>query len=119
MNISVVIPTCNRTSNLLALLKNLNDSTFHLYEVIIVDSGEERLPAQEYSDFKNLQIQHLYSEKSVCIQRNLGITKAISEWILLCDDDIEIIAVSLHINHSALRMILGEHESLVAREFGA
>jgi len=90
MNISVVIPTCNRTSNLLALLKNLNDSTFHLYEVIIVDSGEERLPAQEYSVFKNLQIQHLYSEKSVCIQRNLGITKAISEWILLCDDDIEI-----------------------------
>ena len=36
-----------------------------------------------------------------------------------CDDDIEIIAVSLHINHSALRMILGEHESLAAREFGA
>jgi len=36
-----------------------------------------------------------------------------------CDDDIEIIAVSLHINHTALRMVLGEHEPLAAREFGA
>ena len=90
MNISVVIPTCNRKSNLLALLKNLNDSTFHLYEVIIVDSGEEKLSAQEYSIFKNLQIQYLFSEKSVCIQRNIGINKASAEWIFLCDDDIEI-----------------------------
>jgi len=36
-----------------------------------------------------------------------------------CDADIEIIAVSLHINHTALRLILGKHESLAAREFGA
>jgi len=35
------------------------------------------------------------------------------------DDDIEIIAVSLHINHAALRAILGENETPWAREFGA
>ena len=35
------------------------------------------------------------------------------------DDDIEIIAVSLHINHAALRVILGENEAPAAREFGA
>jgi hypothetical protein len=35
------------------------------------------------------------------------------------DDDIEIIAVSLRINHAALRMILGEREVISAREFGA
>jgi hypothetical protein len=34
-------------------------------------------------------------------------------------DDIEIIAVSLHINLAALRAILGEHEAPTAREFGA
>jgi GT2 family glycosyltransferase len=90
MNISAVIPTCNRKSNLLALLKNLNDSTFPLHEVIIVDSGEEKLSAQEHSVFKNLQIQYLHSEKSVCIQRNLGINKASSQWIFICDDDIEV-----------------------------
>jgi hypothetical protein len=35
------------------------------------------------------------------------------------DDDIEIIAVSLHINHAALRAILGEHGATAEREFGA
>jgi hypothetical protein len=35
------------------------------------------------------------------------------------DDDIEIIAVSLHINHGALRMILGQNKAPSAREVGA
>ncbi len=35
------------------------------------------------------------------------------------DDDIEIIAVSLHLDHTALRMILGEGETTQSREFGA
>jgi hypothetical protein len=35
------------------------------------------------------------------------------------DDDIEIIAVSLHINHAALRAILNDQELPAAREFGA
>jgi hypothetical protein len=35
------------------------------------------------------------------------------------DDDIEIIAISLQINHSALRAILSEHALPTAREFGA
>ena len=89
MNISVVIPTCNRKSNLLAILNNLNDSTFPVHEVIIVDSGEEKLLAEDYSEFKNIRVHYLISEKSVCIQRNLGINKASVEWVFLCDDDIE------------------------------
>jgi hypothetical protein len=36
-----------------------------------------------------------------------------------CDDDIEIIALSLRINHAALRAILGEHTAPAEREFGA
>lgn len=89
MNISVVIPTCNRKSSLLALLKNLNDTTYPLVEVIIVDSGEERLSEYDYRGFENFKIKYLHSEKSVCIQRNIGIQKAVSPWIFLCDDDIE------------------------------
>jgi len=89
MNISVIIPTCNRKSNLLALLKNLNESIYPLYEVIIIDSGEDRLLDEELSSFKMLHIQYKCSEKSVCIQRNKGITMAKAEWIFLCDDDIE------------------------------
>ena len=35
------------------------------------------------------------------------------------DDDIEIIAVSLHLNHAALRTILEQHVAPAAREYGA
>ena len=89
MQISVVIPTCNRKKNLLFLLESLNKSVQVLHEVIIVDSGEDCLQPFEFSSFSNLNIEYRSSEKSVCIQRNIGINAAKSEWIFLCDDDIE------------------------------
>ncbi len=97
MNISVVIPTCNRKPSLLSLLQNLNDSTLTADEIIIIDAGEERLSEKEYFKFKNLKIQYLFSEKTVCKQRNLGINKAKSSWIFICDDDMEVPADYLQI----------------------
>jgi len=90
MEISVVIPTCDRKSRLLSLLRNLNDSSHPINEVIIVDSGEDRLVPSDYSTFLNLRINYLKSEKSVCTQRNIGIRNAGSPWIFLCDDDLEL-----------------------------
>jgi len=75
---------------LLSLLKNLNDSLYPLQEVIVVDSGEDRIGEDEYEIFENLPVIYLNSEKSVCIQRNKGIALAKCEWIFLCDDDIEV-----------------------------
>ena len=90
MQISVVIPTCNRKLRLLSLLGNLNGSIYPISEVIVVDSGEDLISFDDYSAFGNIRIEYIQSEKSVCIQRNLGIQKAKSGWIFLCDDDIEI-----------------------------
>lgn len=90
MQISVVIPTCNRRKRLLLLLQHLDHSSYPLLEVIIVDSGEDLLESSDYTGFKNLAIVYLRSEKSVCIQRNLGIKRAAGDWIFLCDDDIEV-----------------------------
>lgn len=90
MQISVVIPTCNRKPRLLSLLENLNNASYSLFEVIVVDSGEDRLIPADYTPFKNLNILYLESEKSVCIQRNAGIKRAGAPWIFLCDDDIEV-----------------------------
>jgi len=72
------------------LLQNLNRLSYPLEEVIVVDSGSEELLAEEYLKFNNLRIQYMNSEQSVCIQRNTGILKAVSPWIFLCDDDIEV-----------------------------
>jgi len=90
MQISVVIPTCGRKARLLVLLQNLDHSSYPVAEVIIVDSGEDKLLPHEYSLFTHLDIRYTGSEKSVCIQRNTGIRMARSPWIFLCDDDIEI-----------------------------
>lgn len=89
MDISVVIPTCNRKQRVLQLLQNLHRSVHPIREVIIVDSGEDRLGATDLAPFSGLSIHYLPSEKSVCIQRNKGIRMAGGDWIFLCDDDIE------------------------------
>jgi glycosyltransferase involved in cell wall biosynthesis len=90
MQISVVIPTCNRKAQLLHTLQSLNGTAYPLQEVIIVDSGEDRLAGTDLKPFSNLRIEYLSAEKSVCIQRNKGIQQAKSEWIFLCDDDVEV-----------------------------
>ena len=88
--ISVVIPTCNRRPGLLTLLGNLHRSAYPLLEVIIVDSGEDRLLPSDYEPFASLNILYMSSEKSVSIQRNIGIRLARAPLIFLCDDDIEV-----------------------------
>lgn len=90
MQISVVIPTCDRKSRLLSLLRDLDRSSYHLREVIIVDSGDDKLSPADYSVFSKLNIRYITTERSVCIQRNTGIRMAVSPWIFLCDDDIEV-----------------------------
>jgi glycosyltransferase involved in cell wall biosynthesis len=89
MYISVVIPTCGRKQRLLSLLQNLDRSSYPVEEVIVVDSGTDKLSVKEYSVFTKFNIQYISSERSVCIQRNTGIRTARSPWIFLCDDDIE------------------------------
>jgi glycosyltransferase involved in cell wall biosynthesis len=102
MYISVVIPTCERKERLLSLLHNLDRCSCRFDEVIIVDSGTDRLLPADYSVFTNLSVKYILSERSVCIQRNTGIRMASSPWIFLCDDDIEILPDYLQvlIDHS-------------------
>ena len=90
MEISVVIPTCNRPDRLLALLANLNRSTHPLREVLVVDSSDERLGPGAFADFDELGVVHLSAARSVCVQRNVGIRLAAAPWIFLCDDDMEV-----------------------------
>jgi glycosyltransferase involved in cell wall biosynthesis len=71
-------------------LQSLNGSAYPVQEVIIVDSGEDRLLSTDLERYSNLKIEYLSAEKSVCIQRNKGIQGTKGEWIFLCDDDVEV-----------------------------
>lgn len=72
------------------MLGCLNNSSQPIAEVIVVDSGDDRLLPTDHACFANLNISCLRSESSVCIQRNKGIRAAASPWIFICDDDMEV-----------------------------
>jgi len=87
--ISIVIPTRNRLDSLNRALRSLSLQTCAAAEIIIVDSSDEPLKKEQLGyDFQQLTIIH--SKPSVCLQRNIGIEKSASDFIFLCDDDVEI-----------------------------
>lgn len=88
-SINVVIPTRNRPESLNRVLNSIYRQTLIPKEIIIVDSGENPLQREQLeTTFTNIQIIH--STPSVCLQRNIGIEKSNSDYIFLCDDDIEL-----------------------------
>ena len=88
MKISVVIPTRNRPEQLRRILQNLQAQSFLPSEIIIVDSSD--VNSFNESEFNGITVHYVRSVPSVCIQRNLGIKKAIYDWVFLCDDDLEL-----------------------------
>ena len=91
LDISAVIPTRNRSESLGRLLQSLNDLDYALKEIIIVDSSNN--PAENFhfeKKFPKLNFVFLQSVASPCIQRNIGIRKASTPFVFLCDDDIEV-----------------------------
>ncbi len=73
------------------LLKSLQKQTFPLSEIIIVDGSEATGDKSQVEDWcKGVPVTHLFSASSVCLQRNIGIQAAKSDWIFLCDDDVQL-----------------------------
>jgi hypothetical protein len=91
MDVSVVIPTCNRRARLRSLLGDLGRSSHPIREIVIVDSSDEKLRPEDVGGAAPAPIHCIESKvRSVCVQRNLGIRHARGEWVFLCDDDIEV-----------------------------
>ncbi len=90
MEVSVVVPTCNRPERLRALLENLARSTLPPREVIVVDASDAKLGPTAFGGLDPLRVVYLEAAPSVCAQRNAGIRRASSPWIFLCDDDVEV-----------------------------
>lgn len=86
--ISVVIPTRNRLDSLNRTLSSIARQTYAPTEIIIVDSSDFPLQKEQIVITENIQIIH--SKPSVCLQRNIGIKQSTSDYIFLCDDDIEL-----------------------------
>ncbi len=89
MEVSVVIPTCDRPDRLRALLGDLGRQTLRPRQILIVDASDRKLEAGAVAAL-GPGVVYLEGPRSVCVQRNLGIRRATAPWIFLCDDDIEL-----------------------------
>ena len=105
--ISMVIPTCNRKESLLKTLHSVSQLQYPLTEVIVVDASEDPFVEDALlKKFPLLNIRYCTSRPSVCVQRNIGVKMAISPYVFLCDDDVEMPPDYL----SKITAYLNEHE---------
>ncbi|HPS40416.1 MAG TPA: glycosyltransferase [Candidatus Woesebacteria bacterium] len=86
---SIVIPTLNEEKYLPLLLKDLQQQSFHNFEVIHVDAHSTDATMKKAKLFdKKLLIKHYQNPKrNVSQQRNLGASKSNGRWIIFMDAD--------------------------------
>lgn len=89
MNVSVVIPTCNRAGPLRRALDSALVQTRKPYEIIVVDDGSTDTTRHMISrDYPG--VDYFYQDNSgVSSARNAGIERARAEWIAFLDSDDE------------------------------
>ena len=86
MDISVVIPTCNRYNFLKRAIESVLAQNYLPKEIIVVDDGSSDATSQIKKDFEF--IKYIYQENSgVSLARNKGIQNATNPWIAFLDDD--------------------------------
>jgi GT2 family glycosyltransferase len=91
-SVSAVIAARNRPERLRVLLQSLRNQEIRPTEVIVVDDGSEPpLPA-----FDGVTVQvRLDVPAGACRARNIGVARSSSKYVLLVDDDAELVDRSL------------------------
>ncbi len=87
--ISVIIPTYNRSEELLKSIESVLKQTYKDIEIIVVDDGSTDLTeknVKEIEDNRIVYVKHKHN-KGGCAARNTGIIKARGEYIAFQDSD--------------------------------
>ena len=90
--VSVVVPTLGRPRSLAALLRDLVKQTVPVHEVVVVAQGRGNPQDESKPDLPvdaPFSLQWIEVEWSgACRARNLAMSRASGDWILLLDDDV-------------------------------
>lgn len=89
-DISLVLATVGRTTELARLFDSLAAQTFTNFEVIVVDQNadDRLLPHLERARYLGLAVKHLrHNPPNLAAARNVGIETARGAWIAFPDDD--------------------------------
>ena len=89
--VSIIVPTFNREKHLDTALRSVFNQTFVDFEVIVVDDGSTdgtEAVVEQYQGFYPEKVRYFYqSNRGPGSARNLGIQKAVGEYIAFLDSD--------------------------------
>ncbi len=85
--VSVVIPTYNRIDLLTRAVDSVQNQTYPNIEIIVVDDGSQKDPADVLNGYKNLHFFRNPKNLGASYSRNLGLSKANGIFINFLDDD--------------------------------
>ena len=90
--ITVIIPTCNRSSLLMGVLRSLAKQTWPRFELIVVDQSDELSPdlPNTIETFPRPARLIRDSEKGAARARNIGLINSSMEIALFLEDDLQI-----------------------------
>ncbi|MFV1992578.1 MAG: glycosyltransferase family 2 protein [Acidiferrobacterales bacterium] len=117
IDISLIIPTYNRTSCLKRALESVSRQTYEPAEIIVVDDGSTddtaKMIKKDYPDIIYIQQEN----SGVSAARNLGIQNANHEWIALLDSDDEWLPEKLALQTSVIENDPDESHLVHSNEF--
>ena len=86
-SISVIIPTRNRTQNMIRCLESISIQTVLPDEVILVDASDTDVLRSSLSSLHPFKVKYIRSKPGLTLQRNIGIEASSGDIIVFLDDD--------------------------------
>ncbi|MGI4748702.1 MAG: glycosyltransferase family 2 protein [Janthinobacterium lividum] len=87
LDVSVVIPTCNRAALVTEAVKSVLSQTRQPREIIVVDNGTDSSTEEALGCFANVLTYIRQPPIGVQAARNVGVAAASSTWVATLDDD--------------------------------
>ena len=92
--ISVVIPTYNKSSYLIEMLRTIKEQTYNNWELLIVDDGSDEIEYEKVNEFvsddERIKLMKRNREpKNGDTCRNIGMEQARGKYIIIFDSQIE------------------------------
>lgn len=99
---SIVIPTCNRITELRALLYSCLNQTALVEIIVVDDAANDEVEQMIHEEFSGVRYYRLSQSKGPAFQRNRGIALATAEVVFPVDDD------SLFVSPHTVKQTLAE-----------
>ncbi|MEO8427016.1 MAG: glycosyltransferase family A protein, partial [Verrucomicrobiota bacterium] len=119
--VSVLIPTIDRYPYLRTLLTQLRPQTVKPLDIVVIDqTPREHRNMDLANEFRDLPVQFIYrDEPGQCTSRNAGLQMLHGDYMLLLDDDVEIVPGLIESHLQNLAHFSAEASVGVAEEVGA